>query len=114
MGKKTKKVKEKLVYFKSETYSGKFESLFNNKKYSDVTLKLEKSGETLNCHKSILSAASYFSDLFQKDNNLNEVVIKEENDSNFKDYIKFLYTGSFDIAKEDKIIPFILIANKVS
>jgi len=62
--------------------------------------------------KNILAAGStHFSELFEKDDSVKEVTLNEDPDL-FKAYLKFLYTGTFDIAKEDKIIPFILTANK--
>jgi hypothetical protein len=60
MGKKDKKKKEKLVYFKPVVYSKLYDGLYNNEKYSDIKIKLENSGQIIFGHKNILSSSSTF------------------------------------------------------
>jgi hypothetical protein len=98
---KIKKVKAKLVYFKPNIFSDKHSALFNNEKYSDITIKI--GDVSYKCHKNILASSSdYFYDLADK----NEIIIKEEN-KNMKNYIEFLYTGAIDLAKEDELYDFL-------
>jgi hypothetical protein len=56
--KKDKKKKEKLVCYKPKIYSEFYEGLYNNQKYSDLTIKIEKTGELIYVHKNILSSSS--------------------------------------------------------
>ncbi len=56
--KKEKKKKEKFVYFKPQVYSQTFESLYGSEKYSDIKIKLEKSGQIIHAHKNILASSS--------------------------------------------------------
>jgi hypothetical protein len=58
MSKKEKKnsKKEKKIFFKNNIYSLKYESLFNNKKYSDIQIKIND--ENYHLHKNILYSSS--------------------------------------------------------
>jgi len=89
-------------FYKPKVYSGFHENLFNNKKYSDLLLKFENSSTTIHAHKSILASSSdTFKDLILKDENVNEITLNED-DKTFSEFIKFLYTGCFDLKKIGK------------
>jgi hypothetical protein len=58
----------------------------------------------------------YTSDFFEKkiENGDTEFVVsKDENISNFKDIIKFLYTGCLDCSESSQIISFLLLSKTV-
>jgi hypothetical protein len=47
--------------------------------------------------------------------NKGEILIEEsENEENFMEFLKFLYTGSVDYTDNEKYILFLIIANKVN
>jgi hypothetical protein len=112
MGKKTKKVKKKIVTFKKEIYSQKYEKLYNNEKYSDFEISFEGNENKIKSHKNILATSSeFFSKLIEE--NQNSVKIQEDVTA-FKQLIEFYYTGTFNCIKVEKTIDFLLLAIKVS
>jgi hypothetical protein len=124
MGKKEKKDKKKSksVSFQVKTYSTIYSTLFNSQKYSDLTIKTEK-GTSFYAHKFILSSSSKIfhifltlGDVFSEkvmDENVKELTVNEENEELFKDFLKFLYTGGFDVSSEEKTFGFFLLLGKV-
>jgi len=104
---KEKKVKEKKVYFKQNIYADKVSSLFNNSKYSDITVKV--GDEHFKLHKSVLHSAS---DFFSNNLDGNELTIDESDKTNFKRYLEFLYTGSLEVSNEDFLFDFFILALK--
>jgi len=101
-----------MVFYKPKVYSTFYENLFNNKKYSDLLLKFENSSTTIHAHKSILASSSdTFKDLILKDENVNEITLNED-DKTFSEFIKFLYTGCFDLKKEEATFSLFLLFNK--
>jgi hypothetical protein len=115
--KKEKKIKKKVILSKPETYSKKFSYLYNNKLLSDMTIKFEKSGNVVFCHKIILTSTSeYFETLFEsgmQESKSNEIIIPEdENEDLFKEFIQFLYSGKVDCSNEQHLVEFLIVANK--
>jgi hypothetical protein len=104
---KEKKVKEKRIYFKANIYSDKFSSLFNNTKYSDITVKV--GDETYKLHKNVLHSSS---DFFSSNLDGNELTVDESDKTNFKRYLEFLYTGALEVSNEDYLFDFFLLALK--
>jgi hypothetical protein len=98
------------------TFSTKYDYLYNNKQFSDCSVKLEGTGETIPAHKNILaSTSSVFEGLIDSGKlENNEILISKEVDAEiFKHMLKFLYTGSFNCAEEATTVQFMLLANKV-
>jgi len=116
-GKKEKPKKLKLAYCSSQTFSKKFEHLFENKKYSDFTIKFEETGESMPGHQIVFASSSdFFETLIKegkiKDNNNEYLVPKTENALLFKKLVKFFYTGSVDYSDESALVSFIILSNK--
>jgi len=111
-----KKTKDKLVYCSPQTFSKKFEALFNNSKDSDFTLKIEEKGINVPSHKLVLvSTSEFFEKLILGDDKLKEYTFPKEDGSEplVKDLIRFLYTGNLDYTEDDSIlVPFTLLAQK--
>jgi hypothetical protein len=84
--------------------------------FSDISFKLEGSGEVIPAHKNILACSSkVFEDLIDggKLEN-NEILIgKDVDETIFKHMLKFFYTGSFNCAEAATTVQFMLLANKV-
>jgi len=116
-GKKEKPKKLKLAYCTSQTFAKKFEHLFENKKYSDFTIKFEETGESMPAHQIVFASSSeFFETLIKegkiKDNNNEYIVPKSENAVLFKKLVKFFYTGSVDYSDESALVSFIILSNK--
>jgi hypothetical protein len=73
----------------------RYEKMYNQKKFSDIKIKFEKSGNIINAHKLMLSHNSvFFQGLFLQKSDLSEYLVdKNENENIFTDFIFFLYTG---------------------
>jgi hypothetical protein len=56
--KKVKVVKPKQVFLTPQSFSKRYDSLYNNKNLSDVFVKFEGSGEVIPAHKIVLSTHS--------------------------------------------------------
>jgi len=115
--KKIFKSKSKYVFWSSNAYSLIYPNYFNNKKFSDIVIKFQESGNLVYCHKIILENSSeYFAKLFNSgmsEEKNNEIIIdKSDNEEIFIDYLKFLYTGSYEFSDESKFILFSITANK--
>jgi len=91
----------------------KFESLFNNEKFSDFKIIFEASGNKVHAHKNILTSSSeYFEKLIE--NGAHEHTFdKNTNEELLTNIIKFFYTGSFDVTKEENAFLFTLEAQKL-
>jgi len=113
-GKKKKGDKKKYIFHLADVSSKIYANLFNNKLYSDVTLKFEGNGNTVHCHKLILNGASgFYAKLFSEDEKLSEILIdKSEDEKLFMQYLKFLYTGSYEYESDESFILFSILANK--
>jgi len=109
-----KKRNAEMLTFCGRIANSKF---FNNKDYSDATIKFEGSGDIINVHKMVLTSSSdYFEKLFEvgmSESKNNEILIdKDENEELFKEFIKFLYTGAIDCTDQSRLVEFMIIANK--
>jgi hypothetical protein len=98
MGKKTKS-KTKEVLFTKKGFSERFQSLYDNKKFSDVTL-VYKNGEEQPSHLFILTQSS---DYFQEKSSINI----EETKETFQILLEFFYKGSVDCKDEKKFFKFL-------
>jgi hypothetical protein len=105
MGKKEKK---KSVFVSLDSYQKKFESLYNNKKNSDFTIKFEGSSEELYVKKVFLAINS---DFFENIDG-SFTFPKEDDVKSVKAMINFYYTGKLDITDEGIIVPFVLLSKK--
>lgn len=83
-------------------------AMFNNKKYSDILLKLHGDEEVYHCHKSILASHSlYFDQVFEGNARLSQpgtvLVLQgpEELQPIYKRVLEFLYTGKVTFHKYD-------------
>jgi hypothetical protein len=109
---KKKKIGKKKAIFKKETFSKIYEDLYNNKKFSDFTIKFENKQEEINLHKMVLSSTStFFEELFQTEKEIKEMIIQK--DEKHKALFKFMYTGCFDYTLDTDILTFLLLAHKV-
>jgi len=78
------------------------------KKNSDVTIKFEGSGEAYHAHKIVLSSQS---DEFENLGD-NYTFTKDIDEENAKSLLKFFYTGTFEYTSEEKLVSFMILANK--
>jgi len=101
--------KPKVVIFVPATFSKRYDSFQNNKKYSDFTIKYEASGESVSAHQFILKSNS---DFFEKLDANNYTFPKEDDEAAAKALIKFYYTGSLDYSVESSVVSFMILANK--
>jgi len=107
---KTPKTKKpKLVYCTSQSFQKRYNSLYNNKTHSNITLKIEASGETFHAHKLILSACSEFFENLTEDN---YTFPKEEEEAAVKSLLKYYYEGSLEYSQESAVVSFMLLATK--
>jgi hypothetical protein len=112
--------KKEYKFFKLTEKTKKLEKLFNNKLLSDVKIKFENSDTVVYCHKNILSISSdYFMNNFSNSEMLesktNEILIEKEQDERvFVEFLKFLYTGTFNFEKEEDICLFLNLCKKVN
>jgi hypothetical protein len=114
MGKKEKKEKtkkEKNIYLDQANYSNNYKEFLNNQKYSDYTIKFEGSEETMAVHKIVLSQSEVLSEIVETTTEY--IFSKEFEISTVKKFIKYLYTGTFDISEKETVFSFVLITNKV-
>jgi hypothetical protein len=103
MGKK----KQKIVSITQESNSKKYESLFNNKKYSDIKIKIGE--EEIPGHLFILQSSSdYFNDYKEND----VIEIKEKKES-FKVLLEFFYKGSLEVKDDKVLLDFFVLSKKV-
>jgi hypothetical protein len=108
---KSSKTKEFKIKKTEKLYSQQFEEYYNNKKYSDLIIKFEKSGNTIYSHKFILSNSStVLSDLINEVEN--EITIdSQEDEESFKIFIQFLYSGKVETTY---LAPTLYYINKVT
>jgi predicted CopG family antitoxin len=101
--------KEKTITISKEDYSKLYESLLNESKYSDVIIET-KNGK-IHGHLIILQNNS---DHF-KDVKANDTITFEEDESAIKTLLKFFYTGSYSLSKdEEENFKFLLNCYKVN
>jgi hypothetical protein len=106
-----KKSKQKKIQISQTNYSTKFEKLYESKTLSDFTIKLNS--KQIPAHKVILQQSSkFFSDYFEKNKNSSEITIKED-ETSFKDLLKFMYTGCFDNLKDKNFSSTFILFSKV-
>jgi hypothetical protein len=119
--KQTKQFKAKKAYLPNVVYSKRYEGLFNNKFASDITIKFEKSGNSLNCHKLVLAASSEYFQGLLKDYKETTILIKDEDETIFTDFVKYIYTGlifnntkgCIEYSGDEKIVALVGVLNKV-
>jgi hypothetical protein len=106
--------KNGMTYFSEKVYSKKYENLYKNKKFSDITIKFENSNETIPAHKFALSSGSkFFEEIIDSKDFNNEILIKKENDQEEVEImLKFFYTGSIEFQSEKQVIRFLLMGIK--
>jgi hypothetical protein len=105
--KKMGKKKQKIVSITQESNSKKYESLFNNKKYSDIKIKIGE--EEIPGHLFILQSSSdYFNDYKEND----VIEIKEKKES-FKVLLEFFYKGSLEVKDDKVLLDFFVLSKKV-
>jgi len=110
--KKKKKKKEKLVYLDKNQYSKLFESFYNNKTFSDFTIKIEGKEETVPVHKIVLTTQSQVFSEHVK--NSNEYTFSNTHSTELVHcLLKFLYTGSLEVSNKENVFCFILLAKKL-
>jgi len=111
--KKEVKKKAKVVMSTPQNYSKRYDSLFNNKKYSDMNVKFEGTGDVYPAHKLVLSAHSeVFEGLVENLTDNTYVFTKDNDEENAKSLLKFFYTGSLEYTNEEKLVSFMILANK--
>jgi len=101
-----------MVISTPQTFSKKFENLYNNKKFSDITIKFEGSGDVLHAHKIVLIANS---DIFESVESLTDhtyLFTKDNDEETCKSLVKFFYTGTLEYSGEEKLVSFMILANK--
>jgi hypothetical protein len=107
MGKKEeKKKKSKVIASSPKSYSLIYQNYFNNKKYSDITIKIGE--ETIFAHKMILISNSEFFEKLED----NSFEFPKEDFPTAKNLIKFYYTGIFEYTEESSVLLFAILANK--
>ncbi|XP_054720038.1 TD and POZ domain-containing protein 1-like [Uloborus diversus] len=90
----------------SNSLSADFEELFNNRQFSDVTLKLDD--EEFNVHKSVLSARSkVFAAMFEhdmKENQQDTVDLVQMEVETVRDMLRYVYCGKIrDLTTEEAL-----------
>jgi hypothetical protein len=87
--------KEKTITIKKRLngFSSQYEDFYNNKKYSDITIKFEKSENIIHAHKFILLPSKVLTDLINETEGSEITIDENEDEETFKEYIKFMYTG---------------------
>jgi hypothetical protein len=111
--KKEVKKKAKVVMSTPQTYSKRYDSLFNNKKLSDMQVKFEGSGDTYPGHKLVFAAHSeVFEGLVDNLTDNTYIFTKDIDEECAKSLVKFFYTGSLEYTNEAKLVTFMILANK--
>jgi hypothetical protein len=105
--KKVKTKKPKVVMLQSQSYSKRYDSLYNNKKYSDFTVKFESGSEPVSCHKFVLGSNSEF---FEKLEGNEFTFPKEDDEKAVVALLNFYYSGSLDYSDESSVVAFMLLA----
>jgi hypothetical protein len=108
---KKKMGKEKFFIMKNENISKIYSNLYNNEKYSDITIEFENSKEKIKSHKLILNTfSSYFEKITEKDN-----ILLNEEPKEIQKMIKFFYELKINEKEEpSEIIKLIFNLKKVN
>jgi len=80
------------------------------KKYSDMSVKFEKSGDVYPAHTFILASQS---EAFEKLNDNQYVFASDQDEESAKSLIKFFYTGTLEYTNETQLVTFMILANKL-
>jgi hypothetical protein len=105
--------KTKINSISLASYGKKFDTLYDSKDYSDIQIKFEESGKTLNSHKIVLSCGSkVFEEEIEKGSDT-IIIPKSDGEKMMRKVIKFIYLGKVSFEKDKDITEFFLLSLKV-